>query len=339
MKNSMETRNIPTSTLAALAMTLTLGAVAHAAPGAGASPPSVSAPAARAQAPEFPSGGKAQEAFTDGLSLAADGDSAGAIEAFTTTINLEPTFARAHFERGAMRAAGGDANAAINDFGAAAKHAPQASEMRARARFERAALLHSRMEDVASDRDVAEALAINPEFPEALALRAALRNAAGKALLALDDASAAIAMDQGVSLAWLERGRAYESILKPERAIDDLSRAIDLLEDERDMGAVVSALIVRGRCLDSIGRVREAIADFTAAIAREPEAYDAFVGRAISLSRLGRNAEAMSDCERAIAVAPATVTNDSPAHRMLARLRDLRSGGRTENASVPTGRD
>lgn len=289
------------------------------------------------EAPESPTGRKAGEAYASAIALAQGGDRTGAIQAYTTVIAMEPSFAQAHFERGVVKGESNDPNGAVIDFATAAARAPRLSWLRSQALYERAKTLAALMDYSRAVSDATDSLTNRPDFADALALRAFAQNELGQPYLALDDASDALSLDPGSASARLERARAHMTLRKPGPAIDDCTALIDSLggvtPGSGEAPLAVRALVARGQARDSIGQIRPAIADFSAALALQPNSYDALLARSIALSRLGRHAEALRDCERAIAVAPPYTRTDSPAHRLLPSLREF-AGQAT--ASAPT---
>ncbi len=97
-------------------------------------------------------------------------------------------------------------------------------------------------------------------------------------------------------MVYFHRGVAYEKAGKPERAIDDFTRAISLFP------SYYEAFFSRGTTYDRMGKLDLAIEDYNAAIALKPTSYEAYTNLGLANKKLGRRMEAVADLNRAIAL-------------------------------------
>lgn len=85
---------------------------------------------------------------------------------------------------------------------------------------------------------------------------------------------------------------------KPEKAIEDFTRAIDFDPAQAD------GYVGRGNAYNTLGRFEEAIADYNTALSIDPEIANAYVNRGIAYSHQGRIKEAIADYEKSLALDP-----------------------------------
>lgn len=108
-------------------------------------------------------------------------------------------------------------------------------------------------------------------------------------------------------------------LLQFDRARADLDRAIELAERP-------FLRFLRGLTLCQTGRYSQALPDFDAAIAGQPENAQFYRGRALARVELGMTAEALADADQLVALAP------QQAQSHYARGRALFALGRFEEA-------
>lgn len=99
-------------------------------------------------------------------------------------------------------------------------------------------------------------------------------------------------------LAHVNRGLAHDDLNRFDEAIEDYTRAIDLLP------GFAATYVNRGFVLNELGRYREAIADYDKALRVKPGFDLAYANRGISYRNLGDMTKAIEDLDRAIALNP-----------------------------------
>lgn len=103
-----------------------------------------------------------------------------------------------------------------------------------------------------------------------------------------------IAKYQTIPHAYYNRGYIYMNSNKPDLAIEDFTRSVELRPDNKE------ALVNRGNMLKETGRKNEALNDYNAALKVDSLFPKAFFNRGTLFAEDQRNAEAMSDFTRAI---------------------------------------
>ena len=217
----------------------------------------------------------------------------------------------------------GDADRAIGDLLSALNIKPE----RAGARLNLGVAYLERGEEGDVERALAsltEALAAEAEFAGAFVNRAGAyvaRGAPGDLDRAFDDLEEALKIEPDLAAAYISRGNVYlarGSAGDLERAVAELSRAIELSPDSAaahfNRGLVHSELGDRSRSLADLRRAQELSP-------REPEYNAAFC---LQLAVTGDPASGLSYCDRAAAVEPEGVVNDSSglANALLGRTEE-----------------
>ncbi|ADB16881.1 TPR repeat-containing protein [Pirellula staleyi DSM 6068] len=133
-----------------------------------------------------------------------------------------------------------------------------------------ALLLRSRLHaaegnDAAAKADVEKALAVRPDLPQAIMLRSLLAAQKGKIAEAVADLQLLLQADPQNAEYRLQLASYYVADKRPRKAIEVLDQLI-----END-AANSEALRVRGDALLSIGKHKEAIADYEKALSVEPD--------------------------------------------------------------------
>ncbi|MFD5564698.1 ATP-binding protein [Kitasatospora griseola] len=116
--------------------------------------------------------------------------------------------------------------------------------------------------------------------------------------LALVDFDQAVALDPDRPEALHSRGRALIAVQRYEEALIDLGRAVEL---DPDFSA---AFATRGEALRLSGRQQEALTDFDRAIELDPQHSWAIAHRGETHHELGRTEEAFADLARAVELNP-----------------------------------
>lgn len=107
-----------------------------------------------------------------------------------------------------------------------------------------------------------------------------------------------IRKDPDISLAYRDRGVAFEKTGLYDKAIEDYNTSIAL--DPRYYKAYVNRAII----FEKTGRLDEAIADYSTAIVLRPSHYEIYMSRGNALIKTGQFDKAIEDFNRAIAMNP-----------------------------------
>jgi tetratricopeptide (TPR) repeat protein len=150
-----------------------------------------------------------------------------------------------------------------------------------------------------SKADIDRALAVNPGNPVTWRNRAAIKRRERDLPGAIADYSRAIELWPEYAAAWGGRGSSHGQSGDRERSIADLTRAIELDGSDADFfyyRALANFLLQ--------GDVDDALSDLESAIKIDPKHPGALVNRGLIRRRHGRLREAIDDYTRAIAVEP-----------------------------------
>ncbi len=93
-------------------------------------------------------------------------------------------------------------------------------------------------------------------------------------------------------------GVSHLNLNKPEKALMDFNRAIDLKPDR------AAGYLGRANALNTLQRYREALRDYNRAIELDPGLANAYVNRAVAYSHLGENKKAIADYEKGFELDP-----------------------------------
>jgi tetratricopeptide (TPR) repeat protein len=146
-------------------------------------------------------------------------------------------------------------------------------------------------------RDLDEAIRLQPDAPEALRLRGALRDMTGQRDGAIADYTAALKLKPRFARALAERGNVWRQKKELDKAIADYNEALDI--DPQNFVAVSG----RGVAWDLKGESDKALADYTQAIKLNP-APATLVLRALSLEAKGDLSGAAADLTEALRLDP-----------------------------------
>ncbi|HLJ93483.1 MAG TPA: protein kinase [Gemmataceae bacterium] len=213
--------------------------------------------------------------------------------------DLKPAkLALLHYSRAKLNLQRSDREAAVRDLAEAARLAQNDPSLRARVEADRGRVLHlqERFEEALAAYDAAlkadagrvdvlrsrgEVLLIQGRYVEAAAAFDAYLNSGG-------DASAAV---------YRQRGLARAKLNRHADAIDDYSRALEVMPKEED-----KALLYRSRGQEylTIQALQLALHDFEEALHLDPKSVDAFLGRAHVRVKLGDFPNAVADADKAL---------------------------------------
>src|SRR6185295_1723741 len=160
-------------------------------------------------------------------------------------------------------------------------------------------------------------------------------------------AEQAMRLDPTLAGAWALRGRCFEKMNLPDRALSDLERAVELAPDRSDLLLEVatmyrrrgqntrcltaiyhlldtypsgeepqSVLVMQGQALMDLGRPQQATDAFLAAIQHGPPSADVSFLLAQSYSAAGRATEASATAQQALAING----SHEPSRQLLAQL-------------------
>lgn len=260
--------------------------------------------------------------------LRQTGESAAAHAAIDDAIRLQPDLAPALLTRSAVRLLEDDLPAAISD----ASRAIDADRRNASGYLLRAEAYLRQGAPAFALGDMDEAIRIAPEAPRLRLLRAYANLALAKPEKAVGDARIALKLAPDMTAAYLVRARAYLSTGAFGRAGADAQRATDLAPSDRqawDAAAIAFTELahfdrakaaadrlvaltpknpnsLNARCwvLALTPDPAAALNDCDAALAAEPEHYQAYDSRAFVHWQLGDLESARADIEHAAALAP-----------------------------------
>ncbi len=217
---------------------------------------------------------------------AAMGRPARALDDYDALLSLEPTNSEAHLDRGVLLQRLGRVREALEDYDAAVAWSPPYAE----AYFNRSLVLRALGREDDALADLAHVLAIEPQHAAALVNRAGLLYERGGFAAAREDVERALAQAPRDAKAWCLAGLLEMAARRWPEARDAFDRALACDDAEHtarlnratlrvregdvagalgDLDAVIerhadaTALYNRGRILQSQGRFREAIADYT----------------------------------------------------------------------------
>jgi tetratricopeptide (TPR) repeat protein len=147
-----------------------------------------------------------------------------AIDAYTRTVELDPTNWTAYLNRGSAYASLGNYQQAINDDNKALELFPNYAVA-----YYNRGIYYKALNNVhQAINDYSKALELNPGYANAYANRGLAYKESGNTEKAIDDCNKAIALDPGLYRAYNNRGNAYRILGNYKQAISDLNKAIAL---------------------------------------------------------------------------------------------------------------
>ncbi|WP_225886970.1 tetratricopeptide repeat protein [Nodosilinea nodulosa] len=142
------------------------------------------------------------------------------------------------------------------------------------------------------------ALAIKPDLHEALNNKGTALSALGRKEEAIASYDAALAIKPDYHTALNNKGTALSDLGRQEEAIASYDAALAIKPDYHE------ALYNKGNALSASGRKEEAIASYDAALAIKPDYHEALYNKGVALSDLGRKQEAIASYDAALAIKP-----------------------------------
>ncbi len=237
------------------------------------------------------------------------GDHDAAFEDYSEAIRVDPEYSAAYRNRGSLRHRMGDYEGALEDLGEAIRINPNY----AAAYWARGMIEAAEENLVAALEDFEEAIRINPSFASAYVARGDVLERMGEIDKAREDYNRAIDIDPQHALPYFLRGRInWAHADEYERAIEDLTRAIELSDDDYLMSAAHTGL---AESKVRLGRFDAAIADYDEVLERASNPL-IFERRAHARLQIGDVDGAKEDYESAVTMAP---NNPRPLQR---RARD-----------------
>lgn len=143
-----------------------------------------------------------------------------------------------------------------------------------------------------------EAIAVAPDFIEALTNRGGVLMALNRPDEAIRSLDLALALNPDMPEAWNNRGNALSVLGRHEEAVKSFDRVLALRP------RLIEALINRGTALLTLHLIEDAFASYEAALQIDPHNSAALHGRANALFELKRFEEAASGFEAAMAAGP-----------------------------------
>lgn len=144
--------------------------------------------------------------------------------------------------------------------------------------------------------DYNAALKIDPKNAEATCNRGWVFYQQDDADTAMDLFNAALKLDERLATAFWGRATIYRDREKYQESVDDLTRAIGLAKDDKDMAGLYNE---RGMTRAGEGSYEAALADYNRAAEKNPEMAWAFANQGEMLTKLKRYDEALTAIEKA----------------------------------------
>ncbi|MBW4615007.1 MAG: serine protease [Desmonostoc vinosum HA7617-LM4] len=222
-------------------------------------------------------------------------DYKGAVANYTEAIRLNPNYAEAYNDRGAVRFLLGDKQGAAADFTSAIKISPNYAQAYNNRGTIRADYLRDKQGAVA---DFNQALNINPDYAEAYNRRGLTRATLGDKQGAITDYNQALKINPNDAQVYNNRGVARNDLGDKQGAITDYNQALKINPNEPNVH------YNRGFALLQLGNTEGAIADFNQAIKINPNDAEAYNGRGRCRFKLGDIQGAIGDLTLAIKINP-----------------------------------
>ncbi|MFI4890372.1 MAG: tetratricopeptide repeat protein [Steroidobacterales bacterium] len=215
-----------------------------------------------------------------------------ALTEYDRAIGIDPGFANAYCNRGAMFERLGRREDALASYDRTVALNPGD----ALAYYNRGAVLAGLGQPQAALDSYDRAIAIRPDYAEAHFNRGVLLQGLNRWNEALAGIQQAIALNPACSTdyAWYSIGAAQAGLQQWESALASLDRALAL------RGANAEAHCLRGNMLRELQRPAQAVASYDRAIGLRADYVDALLGRAYARHELNRFEEAIADYDRVI---------------------------------------
>ena len=212
-----------------------------------------------------------------------------AIADFTEAIRLDPDYADAYNNRGAVYHELGEYAQAIIELTEAIRLEPD----HAMAYNNRGYAYQELGEYAQAMTDYTEAIRLKPDFAYAYIDRGVTYYKLGAHAKAITDYTEAIRINPDYAEAYFNRSLAHVKLGQRDKAIADYTVAIRIKPDYAD------AYFGRGFAHGSLGQYDKAIADFTEAIRINPDYAEAYYGRGFAFQEKGDDAKAEADFAKA----------------------------------------
>ncbi|WP_239089665.1 tetratricopeptide repeat protein [Sphaerimonospora thailandensis] len=191
-----------------------------------------------------------------------------AVADYETAMRVSPPFPEPYYNRAEIRFAAGDHEGALADLDYALELDPGFAV----AYVNRAGLLAGAGEYGRARDDAERGLALDPGNAHLLCVLGQVATAEGRHAEARKALDAAVDRDPGLASAWAARGVLAFETDDPEGAVADLTRAVEL--GEEDAGQLFTALFNRAVALRALGRQEQARADLLRALELAPDDED-----------------------------------------------------------------
>jgi tetratricopeptide (TPR) repeat protein len=234
------------------------------------------------------------QALREALALHRSGRLAAAEDLYLQILRAQPDNPCGFHYLGVLRSQQGRPGEALAAFTRALAIKPDYLE----ALGNRAGLLRELRRPAEALADFDRALAIEPRQAQLLNLRGLALIELGRHEEALASFEWALAIRPDYVVALNNRGNALQDLRRPAEALASYEAALAVQGDH------VGALYNRGTALRDLQRPLEALASYDRALALKPDHVDALNNRGLVLTDLGRPQEAIASYEAALAIRP-----------------------------------
>jgi tetratricopeptide (TPR) repeat protein len=232
--------------------------------------------------------------FDSGMAFLERQEYDKAINDFTETIRLDPTYVPAYVSRGNAYGIQGSVDKAINDFTEAIRLDPNVAIIY----FNRGNAYYDHGNFDKASVDYNEAIRLDHNFARAYVGRGNVIRDQGNLDKAIRDYNEAIRLEPNYVPAYDGRGLAYGISRNYDKAISDFTEAIRL--DPNDANAYCN----RGNAYRSHGDFDKAIGDYNDAIRLDPNLAPGYCSRGYAYDMHGNFDKAISDYNEAIRIDP-----------------------------------
>ncbi len=228
--------------------------------------------------------------FKEGMRLKTGERFDEAIDYFSQSISLNPTFSEAYYQRGHCKGLMARLEASIEDYNKAIELDQNNDE----ALNGRAATSAELGNDASALKDYTKAIKLQPNNVEYLINRAVLELKINQLDDALSDLNKVIGNDSKNIRAIMERGNVYQAKKELSLAMTDYNYVIE--NDKKNDLAFANRGLLKCGSKDYQG----AIDDYTKAIELNKENYWTYLQRGLAFGYLGKYQEALPDLTKAI---------------------------------------
>lgn len=208
----------------------------------------------------------AEAHYNLGHAFADNGSLQDAVDEYTKAVGIDPKYNAAYANRGVVLDSLGKYNDALEDCKLVIARRPKKSSFAAEVHFNCGFVYAhmDRLQEALNDLDIATSL--DPKFVAAFNVKEVLHLQFGEMIRAVDAFDKVIEIMPGNSKAYLLRGIAYINLDKPDRALADLDKAVELDKHPE-------AYYNRALCNFILKNTQRAISDIDRAIELNPK-YD-----------------------------------------------------------------